>query len=250
MKRLIGISLLLSLFLTVGYSQEEPIPPKRSRAVKVGLFGGFTPGWLFVDVKPINAFLTAGKGAALKEDGMFMTGGAGAAYIMLLPNVRVGGVGMTGGLKSSSIDGNSIRRDAELRVGWGGLTVEYVMPLAERLDLAVGAMLGGGGMDLTLRQSNGGSNTWVGEQDLFGTWMAGAPGNTTRLLSGTFFIWSPSVNIEYALLPWLGLRIGASYVGMSFPSWSVDGKYELLGVPSDISGKGFMIQTGVFVGTF
>jgi len=250
MKRLIGISLLLSLFITVGYSQEEPIPPKRTRAVKVGLFGGFTPGWLFVDVQPINTFLTAGKGAALKEGGIFMTGGGGAAYIMILPNVRVGGMGMTGVLKSTSIDINSIRRDAELRVGFGGLTIEYVFSVREHLDIAVGGMLGGGGMDLTLRQSNGGSHTWVGEQELFGSWTAGAPGNTTRVLSGSFFIWSPTVNVEYALLAWLGVRVGASYVGMSFPSWTVDGKYDLLGVPGEISGKGFMIQAAVLVGTF
>ncbi len=250
MKRLICISLLLSLFLAVGYSQDEPIPPKRSRALKVGLFGGFTPGWLFVDVTPINAFLAAGNGAALQEGGIFMTGGGGAAYIMLLPNVRVGGMGMTGGLKSSSIDINNIRRDAELRVGWGGLTAEYVMPVMEHLDIAVGGMIGGGGMDLTLRQSNGGSNTWVGEQGLFGAWTGVTPPNTARVLSGNFFIWSPTVNIEYALLAWLGVRLGASYVGMSFPSWTVDSNHDLLGVPSEVTGKGFMIQAGVFVGTF
>ncbi len=250
MKRLICVSVLLGFVLTVGSAQEEPIPPKRSRAVKVGLFGGFTPGWLLVDIKPVNAFLLAAKGAPLKDDGVFMTGGAGAAYIMLLPNVRVGGMGLTGAVKSTSIDGNSIRRDAEMRVGFGGLTVEYVLPLMERLDLAVGGMLGGGGVDLTLRQSNGGNNTWVGEQDLFGHWTAGTPGNMTRTLSGMYLIWSPTVNIEYALLPWLGMRIGASYVGMAFPSWTVDNNYELLGVPSDVSGRGFMIQAGVFVGTF
>jgi len=250
MKRLICICILLSLVLTVGSAQEEPIPPKRSRAVKVGLFGGFTPAWLFIDVKPINAFLLAAKGAPLKEDGVLMTGGGGAAYIMLLPNVRVGGVGMTGALKSTSIDGNSIRRDAEMRVGFGGLTVEYVLPLMERLDLAVGGMVGWGGVDLTLRQSNGGNNTWIGEQDLFSQWTAGMPNNMNRTLSGAYFIWSPTVNMEYALLPWLGVRLGASYLGMSFPSWTVDDNYELLGVPSDVSGKGLMIQAGVFVGTF
>ena len=67
---------------------------------KMGLFGGFTPGYLMMDVKPINAFLTAGRGAALKEGGVFMTGGAGAAYIMVLQNVRVGGMGLSGGLRA------------------------------------------------------------------------------------------------------------------------------------------------------
>jgi hypothetical protein len=250
MKRLAALGLLLGVLISLGIAQEEPIPPKRSRTVKVGLFGGFTPGWLFVDVKPINSFLAAGKGAPLKEDGVFMTGGAGAAYIMLLPNVRVGGIGMTGSIKSTSIDINAIRRDAEMRVGFGGITVEYVLPVTERFDIAFGGMLGWGGIDLTLRQSNGGSNTWTGEQQLFGLWNAGTPGNLTRTLSGSFFIWSPTVHVEYSLLGWLGVRLGASYVGMVFPSWRVDGNYDLLGVPSDVSGRGFMVQAGLFVGTF
>ena len=238
MKRLISIWLLFALAVTAGLAQEEePIPPKRSRAIKVGLFGGFTPGWLFVDVAPINAFLTGGKGAALKDNGVFMTGGAGAAYIMVLPNVRVGGVGMTGALKSTALDLHNIRRDATMRVGFGGVTIEYVIPVVERLDITVGGMLGAGGIDLTLRQSNGASNTWVGEQELFGryptdTWYSSiyTTPNITRTLSSMCFVWAPSVNVEYAVLGWLGVRVGASYVGMSFPSWDVDGEYELLGV--------------------
>ncbi len=250
MKRLITLVVLMLLVAQFASAQEEPIPPKRSRMAKMGLFGGYTPGWLFVDVKPLNAFLTAGRGAPLKEDGMLMSGGGGAAYIMVIPNVRVGGVGMSGGLKSTSIDGNAIRRDAELSVGLGAVTIEYVVPVVERLDVAFGAMLGWGGLELTLRQSNGGPNTWVGEQDLFGAWTAGSPGNMTRTLSGSYFLWAPTLNVEYAFLSWLGARVGVSYVGMSFPSWDVDGKHELLGVPSDITGKGLMIQAGLFVGTF
>lgn len=258
MKRLVGTFLLLSLLYVSGFAQEpEPIPPKRSRAVKVGLFGGFTPGWLFVDVAPINAFLAAGKGAPLKDNGVFMTGGAGAAYIMVLPNVRVGGMGLTGSLTSTALDLNKIRRDATMRVGFGGVTIEYVVPVVERFDIALGGMLGAGGIDLTLRQSNGGSNTWTGEHELFGRW-PGDPAssivwtapNVTRTLSGMYFVWAPSVNFEYSVLGWLGVRLGASYVGMSFPSWDVDGEYDLLGVPSEVTGKGFMVQAGIFVGTF
>lgn len=250
MKKLLNILLLSLMIASVTIAQEEPIPPKRSRMVKVGLFGGFTPGWLFLDVKPVNEFLLAGKGAALNDGGVFLSGGAGAAYIMLLPNVRVGGMGMSGALKSASVDLGGIRRDAKLAVGFGGLTIEYVLPLVERLDLALGGMLGWGGLDLTLRQSNGGTNTWVGEQNLFASWTAGSPGNMTRTLSGSFFVWSPSVNIEYAVLGWLGLRVGASYVGMAIPSWSVDANYDLLGVPSTITGNGLMLQAGLFIGTY
>lgn len=251
MKKVFSLFLLALFLIQISPAQdEEPIPPKRSRLAKMGLFGGYTPGWLFLDVKPINAFLTAGHGAALKDDGMLMTGGAGAAYIMVLSNVRVGGMGMSGIQKSTALDGNGIRRDAELSVGMGGLTFEYVVPIVERLDLAMGGMLGWGGLSLTLRQSNGGTNTWVGEQGLFGSWTGGSPANVTRTLGGSFFVWAPTVNVEYAVLSWMGVRLGVSYVGMSFPSWDVDGHYDLIGVPSDIKGNGLMIQAGLFVGTF
>lgn len=250
MNKTLSLLLLLTFSAGIAVAQEDPIPPKRSRAVKVGLFGGFTPGWLFVDVKPVNEFLTGGKGAALKENGVFMTGGAGAIYIMLLPNVRVGGMGLTGELRSTSLDLVGVRRDAEYIVGFGGLTIEYVLPVVERLDIAIGTMLGWGGVDLTLRQSNGGSNTWGSEQTFFSGWAAGTAGNTSRKLSGSFFVAVPSVNIEYALLGWLGVRLGASYVGMFAPSWDVDSKYELLGVPTGVNGRGLMVQAGLFVGTF
>jgi len=250
MNKILTLLLLLAFSAGIAVAQEEPIPPKRSRAVKVGLFGGYTPGWLFVDVKPVNEFLLGGKGAALQESGVFMTGGAGAIYIMFLPNVRVGGMGMTGSIKSTSLDLAGIRRDAEYHVGFGGVTIEYVWPVMEHLDIALGTSLGGGGADLTLRQSNGGTNTWTSEQAILGDWNAGTAGNVTRVLSGAFFVAVPSLYVEYALLGWLGLRLGASYVAMIVPSWEVDGNYDLLGVPSGVSGRGFMLQAGVLVGTF
>ncbi|CAG0996722.1 hypothetical protein ANRL2_03635 [Anaerolineae bacterium] len=251
MKRLLILLVLASFMAPLATAQEEPIPPKRSRMAKMGLFGGFTPGYLFMDVKPINSFLAAGKGAALSEGGIFMTGGAGAAYIMVLQNVRLGGMGLSGGLKSSSLELSGLRRDAELSVGMGALTVEYVIPLAPRLDLAFGATIGWGFMDLTLRQSTGGSNTWLGEQQILGgTSGTMVPPNATRILNGSFLLWAPTVNVEYAMLSWLAVRVGATYSMMSFPSWRVDGKYDLLGVPTDVTGKGFMVQGGLLLGTF
>jgi hypothetical protein len=248
MKYALVVTLLCAFVLSHARAQEEPIPPKRSKAAKIGGLGGFTPGWLFVDVKEVNNFLQAGKAAPLKDNGVFLAGGGGAAYIMLVPNLRVGGLGMSGSLSSTSLDASGLRRDAELHVGFGGVTLEYVFTLAEHFDLAAGAMIGGGGIDITLRQNSGGQSTWSGEEGfLRGT--ANVP-NVTRQLNGSFFIVIPSVNLEYAILGWVGFRLGVSYVGMISPSWKVDGEYELLGVPSKVSGSGFMINAGLLVGTF
>jgi hypothetical protein len=246
---------------SLAQAQDEPIPPKRTHMVKVGLFGGVTPGMIFPNVKPINDFLVAGGAAPLKDNGVFMLGGTGAAYIMIVPNLRVGGLGMSGSTSSTSLDvATNIRRDVQLKIGYGGVTVEYVVPILEHLDFAVGTMLGGGGMDLTIRKSNGGSNTWAGEQGYLGEVGTGftpsganlgsPPNNVTRVLSGSFYILIPAASFEYAVTGWLAFRLGASYVAMVAPTWKIDSNYDLLGVPSDVNGNGFMVNLGVLVGTF
>jgi len=257
MKKLVLVVVLTAIISPLTFAQQDddsipPMPPRRSKAAKVGAFGGFTPGWLFVDVNPINEFLVPNLGAALKDDGVVMFGGAGSAYIMFLPNVRVGGVGMSGSISSTSLElfpsGQRLRRDAELTVGFGGVTIEYVVPIVERLDVAFGTMLGGGGIDITLRVSDGSDRLWT---ELWGNFGGASTGsNFTHKLSGSYFVWVPSVSLEYAALGWLGARLGASYVGMSAPSWELDNKAEILGVPGKVNGKGFMVNAGLFVGTF
>jgi len=253
MKRILFVLLLAGLVFSVFAQQEEeqPIPPKRSKAARVGAFGGFIPGVLFVDVEPINSVLVAAGGASLNDGGVFLYGGGGSAYIMLVPNLRVGGMGMSGSIKSTSLDALKVRRDAELHVGFGGVTIEYVIPFGERFDVAIGGMVGGGGIDITLRKDFGGSKTWGQQWNNFGNYqLAGQASHIKQTMTGSFLVWIPSLNLEYAILGWLGVRVGASYVGMSLPSWTIDDDHDLLGVPSSVNGKGFMINAGVFVGTF
>ena len=256
MKRRFTILMILILAtLPMLQAQDYPIPPKRTSASKVGFFAGVTPGWLFVDVGPLNSFLVAAGAAPLKDNGVFLFGGAGSVYIGLVNNLRVGGVGMGGGITSRSVDAQGIRKDAEFDIGFGGITFEYVIPVASRLDLAIGGMVGWGGVDITLRQDTGRNLTWNGEWGSFGSGnyndpQTGTIGNVSRQLTGSFFVWSPSVSVEYAVLGWLAVRVGGSYVGMSAPSWDVDGTYDLVGTPSDINGNGFMLHGGLFVGTF
>ncbi len=252
MKRCAFLVFLVLLTLSFAAAQDETIPPpRRAHPQKVGAVGGFTMGWLLLDVNPINSFLTAAKFNPLNTSGVFEVGGAGAAYIMVLKNFRVGGAGMSGSLSSSALEaGTGIRRDAELKAGYGAVTLEYVIPLMDRLDLVTGVALGAGGIDIILRKNNGTASTWQGEQNAFDSSAIAAVGNISRTLTGHFFIWVPSVSLEYAFLGWLGVRAGASYVGMSAPSWTVDSNYDLLNVPSNITGKGWMINLDLLVGTF
>ena len=157
---------------------------------------------------------------------------------------------MAGSIRSTAIDLQGIRRDSELSVGLGGLTIEYVIPVVARLDLALGGMIGSGGVTLTLQQNAGGNNSWDRERTLYGSWPPASSYNTRRELSGSFFTFMPTAHVEYAVLGWLGVRLGASYTFMVWPSWSLDGTYDLAGVPSDVNGRGFMVQAGLFIGTY
>jgi hypothetical protein len=251
MKKYLVLLIALAMIAMTIHAQEEPIPPKRSRGAKVGALAGFTMGYLFMDTQPINDFLKLSNAAPVTDDGVFLYGGAGAAYIMLVKNLRVGGIGMSGHSSSSAIDPVSgIRRDAKLTAGYGAITFEYVLPIVERLDLVGGLNLGWGGIDIELTKSSAGSTTWQQEQEAFETQTLTTTNNLTRTLYGNFFIWTPSVSLEYAILGWLGVRAGVSYLGMSSPSWEADDNFDVVDVPSSVTGKGWMVNGGIFIGTF
>jgi hypothetical protein len=254
MKRFFTTLMLMSLLaasmlVAQQKDEEEIIMPKHRTDSKIGGAGGFTPFWLFLDVDPINQYLANSNCAQFNKDGMMLWGGQGYGYIMLLPNVRIGGIGAKGTKKSTSYDvATEIRRDVEMSVGFGGVTIDYVVPVMPRLDISGGVMLGGGGMDIKMTRDNGSAKLWTELWDDLGS--TSATQNYSRKLSGSFFIVQPSVNIEYAVLRWLGVRVGVSYLGMTGGEWKLDDKYDILGVPDKISGKGWMINSGVFLGTF
>ena len=243
--------LLVLAMISCAFAQDEVIPPPRqSKVAKVGAVGGFTTGWLFLNAGPINQFLKAGNAAAVSGGGVFLKGGSGAAYIMIIKNFRVGGMGMSGSVSSSVYDAvTGVRRDANVKAGFGAVTLEYALTVLPRVDVIGGLALGTGGVDILLQKSNGTMSTWDTESAA----MQGTPltttGNLSRTLTSSFFVWIPTVNVEYAFLGWVGARVGVSYLGMSSPSWTVDSQYSLLNVPSDVSGKGWMINLALIVGT-
>lgn len=254
MKNILSILLLMMLSVVVLFSQEEQqqeeeiLPPKRSVSAKIGGAGGFTSSLLFFDVAPINEILRNTNSAEIGSKFIPLYGGQGYGYIMFIKNFRVGGMGMSGTVKTKSLFG-STRRDVEVTVGYGGVTVEYVVPVFSRLDITVGTLLGGGGMDIKITRDEGNAKVWDDLWNEFGT-NAFPVTDYSRTLSGSFFIYLPSVNFEFAVLQWLGVRAGVSYLGMSSGSWKLDDKHDVYGVPSSINGKGWMINGGVFLGTF
>lgn len=249
------LALLLLIHLAPLLAQEEeeePLPPpSRPSAGKIGGAGGFTPLWLFWDVNAMNEFIPSNAGKFGKTP-MVLYGGAGYAYIMLVENMRIGGMGAGGSAKTSVVEypvvGGQIRRDLEVGINFGGVTLEYAIPIFERLDIVPGVLFGGGGVDIKMTRDDGTFKTW---QSLWNEFENNTQvQNVQRNLNGSFFVVQPSLFVEFAVLRWLGIRVGASYVSMSAPSWKTDDQFDLVGVPTSIRGNGWTISTGIFAGTF
>ncbi len=246
------ISLILLLSAGAGAQIDEeytPIPPAKPSTGKIGGGGGYTPAWLFMDVDKLNETIISAGGTPFDGGRMMLNGGQGYAYLLLVQNLRIGGVGMSGSRTTSRVEtSTNTRRDVELGVGYGGVTIEYVLSVVPRLDLTFGTIVGGGGMSLTIRRDGGTSREWG---DLWGEFGSPQPAaEFSRKLEGSFFIVQPSVTLEFALLRWLGVRAGVGYLGMTGGSWKVDNEYDLSGVPDGIGGSGWMINTGIYLGTF
>jgi hypothetical protein len=229
--------------------QEEPVPPKRAVQAKLGGGLGLTSNWLMLDLDPLNRVLAGANATPFDHNSLFMTGGQVYAYVLFVPNVRVGFLGAGGSMESSSLEqSTNTRRSVDLSVGLGGASIDYVIPLMPRLDLTVGTVLGGGYMKLKMTRDDGTGKVWG---DLWNEYGSQQPAQEyTRTLEGTFFVYQPSVNLEFAILRWLGVRAGVSYLGAVDADWKLDNTYDVSGVPDNVNAKGFMITAGVFVGTF
>ena len=132
----------------------------------------------------------------------------------------------------------------------GAMTVEYVLPMAQHLDLALGGTLGWGFMELTLRQSNGGSNTWVGEQLQF-SGLASTAGAAELNTDPERIVPPLGTDGERGVCrPWAGWRSAWVRPTASCPSrrgrWMASTICSVC--RSDVNGKGLMLQGGILVG--
>ena len=253
MPRLSGAFLLILLLfaspLFAQQDEEEPLPPPRhGGGAKIGGGVGFTTGYLLMDLDPLNKVLGSANAAPFDSKGIELYGGQGYGYIMVIPNLRVGYMNMGGTRRSLSVQGSALRRYIDLSVGFSGASFDYVVPVVPRLDIAVGVLIGGGSVEIKMSQDDGLVKSWENIWTDLGN--AAPVQEYSRKLSGSFFVYQPSVNVEFALLRWLEFRAGASYLGMAGSDWKIDDRYDLVGVPDNVNGKGWMINGGIFIGTF
>ena len=252
MHRLLTALLLFLLIVPATHAQDdedfEIRPNRRQRGGGiVGGGGGVIPTWHFLTTKDLNRALAPMGFPALDEQGMFVFGGQGYAYIMLIPNLRVGGLGYGGSMEATlqPMTRGYLEpyRSTKLSLSAGGVLLEYVIPFG-RFHIAFGGMVGGGSYTLTLMEASVLPKTWGG---LFPS-SPGSESDTRHELRSSFLTWQPSLTLEYEVHPFIVLGLTGGYVGGS-GDWELDETYPISGMP-DFAFESPFLRLGLTFGLF
>jgi hypothetical protein len=209
--------------------------------------GGFTPGWYFINLDPVNEKLKAVM-PELNSEGIFTTGGGGFIYIGAIRNLRIGGMGFGGAASESAVSPqDGFNREVIYSIWGGGITVEYTLPFIKKVGVSLGALIGGGGIEIEVFRNAGNlhwNNIWTEVNN------SSTTGNLHRTLTNSFWIISPAINIDIPFYRFLSFRIGGGYQISLGDNWKIENEIDLSGVPSELNGKSFFINSGIFVGFF
>jgi hypothetical protein len=209
--------------------------------------GGFCPGWIFSKIDPINDQLTA-FGTGKLNTSYFGTGGAGFVYIMVVPGLRIGGMGFGGSTSVTGVDNQGYRKEADYSTSFGGFTIEYTLPFFRDFGISLGTIIGGGSATLELYR-NKNTFSWSG---LWGQINdeTQSTGDFSRTLKNNYFVIAPTLNAEYPFYRFVAVRLGIGYKFAIGNTWNVENSQGVSGVPSNLSSNTFFIQAGIFVGFF
>lgn len=227
--------LIISVFASLLSAQGRNIPA-------FGGAGGFTPIWVIPKMDELNKSLLEFGVPELSTSGFIGYGGSGFAYIMVIDNFRVGGMGFGASTSSEALD-SEFNKESIYNLGMGALTLEYTLPISKGFGISIGAMIGGGSVEIELYKNKG-------QFSYDGVWedLAGSTENFSRKLSSEFFSLIPTINIDIPLSRFLFFRVGGGYMLNFGNDWTVENNQKLLNVPDELNSNSFFIQTGIFVG--
>lgn len=206
---------------------------------------GLTPTYVFPNFDPINAQIKDMKIDQLSNSGMFVIGGGGYAYIMLVDNLRIGGMGVTG-TKSTRGTVSGLNKEVKYNCSFGGVSFEYTLPFINKIALSVGTVVGMGTTSVEIFQSSGTFN-WVD------TWRKVNEGivltnQVSDKITNSFYSITPTLNIDIPLSRFAAVRIGGGYVASFGNDWKINNEKTINNTPSDLTSNSFFIQTGIFFG--
>jgi hypothetical protein len=239
MRKIILIFLILTSFT---FAQSEN---QIGWIAKFGAAGGFTPMIMFPNIDGINQELNA-IGMDQLSSPIVTWGGGGYAYVMIIDNLRLGGIGFSGS-QSEVAKIKNLDTETEYSLGGGALTIEYTFPFVKNMALSAGFMIGAGSLDIDIYQNENSfdwSNIW--DEVKNGT----SVDHKELSIKNSFYFISPTVNIDFPITRFLALRGGIGYQFTFSNDWEIGNEKTLNSVPNNIDANGFVIQTGILIGLF
>lgn len=208
---------------------------------------GYVPAWYIPNVDPVNVQLSQVGMPELSNSGFYSSGIAGFLYVGFVKDLRIGGMGFGGSLSASQTVDN-VNREVVYNLSGGGVTIEYTLPFVKNVGVSVGAMIGAGSLELDLYR-NSGNFSWAGTWEEFSDPDVSSDAYYSKLRNH-YWMFTPTVNLDYPIYRFVLLRLGVGYQLAFADEWTADNDQPVSGIPSDLNGNSFFIQSGIFVGFF
>lgn len=243
------------LFNSKSFSQDDRLDElefesatiKEEKPPYFAIGGGYTGTFIFTNFDELNKKLLE-KTYLFPENALsapiFLSGVQGFTAIGIIPNVRLGFLGM-GGSKSVEKKDTivNLNKNVEYTLSFQGLSIDYGIILMKSLALIPGITLGWGKRTIEVYQAPA-EISWERFE---------AMGNIVNFLNraeGNFYFVQPNINFEYALTPFFMIRANAGYALSFSGDWTFNRTAKLINVPDKIDANGFTIQFGLFLGLF
>ncbi|KAF0142474.1 MAG: hypothetical protein FD122_431 [Stygiobacter sp.] len=242
--------LLVLVFSAKSFAQEgEDV----GWVARFGAAGGVSASYAFLNLDAINSQIKT-LGILELSKGMFLFGGGGYAYIMIVDNVRIGGIGLSGTQSTSGrVKFLAANREVKYNYGFGGLTVEYTLPFVKNVALSIGGIIGGGSQSIEVYQNElpyTWSNSWPSSYKIMEDPFDLLQSNSAAIIKNSFFTFTPTLNLDVPINRFIALRIGGGYVMNFSDNWKINNDQNIAGVPKELSSNNFFIQTGIYFGFF
>jgi len=224
----------------------DDIPSDQVRSFYYGLGGGYLGSLLVVNYDGVNEL---GSSLSVPEISgpLLLNGGGGFLPVFFIdPHIRLGFYGMGGSKKVTTdltVGGEGVTRSLDFSQTLAAAQIDYAIRLSGTLTLVPGTMIGASTLDLEVTQSR---RSGTARGVLFPD--SGGAGFNAHLTSTRIFYY-PAVNVEWAPVKVLMLRLGGGYAGTFDADWK-DNNTTVVGDMPKIGTNGPVLQFGLFVGLF
>ncbi len=257
MNRILTALLALSLSTSVLLAQDDRLDdltfeemPLKDESVPYFAVGvGPTLSLFMPNYDDVNALGTS-LGIGTMSGSIAQWGGEIFTAIGVVPNMRVGFSWVTGNNSVSKdtmfvTNGPSYTRSMKYSVSMRTLKLDYAIVPFKSFAIIPGVGIGFGTLTLETYQSAK-NRTWAD----YGTIPATSP-DSYSILERSVIYAAPKLDLEYAVTPFLNLRLNASYaLQLAGGDWTGNRTAVVSSVPDGIKLQGFSAQFGIFVGLF